>query len=181
MKWNEAVNDRREGEGIWQLCEVLAALRSWVGHLAFISLSSSKQNGNSISRSGREAFRRLCAETRGFLAGGHICTKGLDLFIYQRRNLGIQMTLTPRLGEVCGGRLCMRGSQPFLKAASLKPGEEVRSQVSLGRRVFHIIKTGLSQALCPLAWGKMSFLNDLTNFFFGILSHLVHFQVPERM
>lgn len=91
------------------------------------------------------------------------------------------MTLTPRLGEVCGGRLCMKGSQPFLKAASLKPGEEVRSQVSLGRRVFHIIKTGLSQALCPLAWGKMSFLNDLTNFFFGILSHLVHFQVPERM
>lgn len=157
IKWNEAVNDKRDGKGIWQLCKVLAALGSWVRHLAFISLSSSKQNGNSISRSGREAFRRLCTETWCFRAGGHICTKCLDLFVYQRRNLGIWMTLTLRLGEVLGVDCAWREVSHFLRPDSLKPGEGVRSQDSLGRRVFHIIKAGLSQGTLSFCLGEDEF------------------------
>lgn len=42
-------------------------------------------------------------------------------------------------------------------------------------------KLDFLKVVCPFARGKMSFLNDLTNFFFGILLQLVHFQVPERM
>lgn len=67
------------------------------------------------------------------------------------------MTLTPRLWGGLWGRLRMKESQPFLKAASLKPGEEVRSQVSLGRRVVHIIKAGLSQGSLSSCLGEDEF------------------------
>lgn len=156
-RWNETklLMTSGMGKASGRFAKVLAALCAWAGHLAFISLSSSKHNGNSISRSGREAFRRLWTETWCSLAGGHICAKCLDLFIYQRRNLGIWMT--PRLGEVWGVDCAWREVSHVFRPDSLKPGEEVRSQVSLGRRVFHIIKASLSQGTLSFCLGEDEF------------------------
>lgn len=133
----------------------------------------------SISRLGREDLSLLCSETRCSFAAGGICVKCADLFKYRGRgdSFGIWMVLTLQFGGQLTGQ-CVKENQAFLKVGL---GKRLGRQISLGCKVFCIIKARLSQGSLSFAWRKMSFLNNLTNFFFGILLQLVHFQVPERM
>lgn len=107
---------------------------------------------NSISRPDQEGVRQLCSEIWCFFVVGHIFVKCLDLFKYQWRNFSdLDSTNSPRLVD-CSWQYIVKENQSFLKVDLLEAWfKRLGRQISLGRRVFYIIKAGLSQ-------GSLSFL-----------------------
>lgn len=113
---------------------------------------------NSISRSGREDLSRLCSATWCFFAVGHICVKCLDLFKYQRRKVWIWIVLTlPGWWAVCRIGHVFKKSGHFLRLALPRPGQKLGRQISLGWKVFYIIRARLSYEVCPLPGGRWVF------------------------
>lgn len=101
--------------------------------------------------------------------------------ISEEESLDLDSTDSPRLVGSLQDRSCIQEKWPFLKVGLAEAWAEVRKTdlIRLEGVLYYQSKTFLRSL--SFARGKMSFLNDLTNFFFGILLQLVHFQVPERM
>lgn len=95
----------------------------------------------------------------------------------------LNSTVSSRLVDSLQGRLHVKENQQFLKVGLTEARVKVRKTDRAGLEgvLYYQSESSQGSLFCPAAWGKMSFLNDLTNFFFGILLQLVHFQVPERM
>lgn len=79
------------------------------------------------------------------------------------------MTLTLRLGEVCGVRLCKKENQPFLKARLLasspphllasppRSWRKVREPGLVREKVLHILKADLYQGTLSFGLGEDEF------------------------